>query len=77
MHAFAEQALLLEREELATGITSLKPGNDRDELLREFWVVIGMLNHGIDSEVLQKCVDRHRKRGTIPTCYSLAALLYY
>ena len=77
LHAYAVKTLLFERDELVKVLGQLKPGGERNELMREFWIVSGMLDHGIDSEVLDRCNKRHRMNGTMPIGYSYDVLMYH
>ena len=71
LHAFARQAVQLERDDLFQQLSDInETGPERDQILRELWVINGILDIGLDSELLQQCAEEHRKRGTVPTDYS-------
>ena len=76
LYTFARQAIQLERDELNQKLSDIhEAGPERDKILRELWVMKGILDIGLDSELLQQCAEEHRKRGTVPTNYTKETIL--
>ena len=70
------QALQLEYLELTAATARLAAGEaEHDEALRELWVINGVLDYDLNSDLLNQCIARHRESGTIPRRYSDESLL--
>lgn len=76
LHAYAKRALLLERTDLLHTLKRLAPCEERDEIMRELWVVDGVLDQGLDSDLLESLLEKYRTEGTIPRGYSYDILFY-
>ena len=76
LHDYARKALVLERNDLVIRLEVLdgERAEERDEIKRSLWVINGVLDEGLDSELLHRCAEKHRARGTVPCYYSVENL---
>ena len=76
MYAYAVESVEAEKEELMSWLDKLGAMiQERDDVLRNLWVVNGILDEGLDSELLRKAADEHRKQDCVPQGYRLKDIL--
>jgi len=47
-------------------ILAICPPFLRGHIMSELWIINGMLDYGLDSDLLVECINRHRKAGIYP-----------
>lgn len=57
-----ERYLLVQALETAVGA-------ERDDILRDIWVIDGVIYHNLDSKVLRSAAERHRNLNQVPEDY--------